>query len=171
MSMPKKSARAFWSFPMPYVQVWLFLMSLAAVVVVLVSDKKPSPFSVVGEVFLALLAFGLLLYALAYLKRPWRYRVDDGYLTADRFWAPPTTAIAWADVDRVRKVTLRDCFRNWPEIEVHGRDGSVIQISSNLPGYSELVEVIKQRAMNCQEFEVHPPWSFRRQGEERRRST
>lgn len=143
---------------MPYVQVWLFVTSLGAFIVVLVSDKKPSPFNFVGQVLLGLLALGLLLYALAYLRRPWRYRIDETKLVADRFWSRPTTTIRWTDIDRVTKVTQREWLRNWPEIEVHGRDGTVMRISSNLPKYRELVDAIRQRAMNCVEFNVHAPW-------------
>jgi hypothetical protein len=155
---PQASRQSFWSFPMPYVQVWLFATSLGAFIVVLASDKKPSLFNFVGQVLLGLLAVALFLYALAYLRRPWRYRIDETKLVADRFWCHPTTAIRWTDIERVTKVTQREWLRNWPEIQVQGRDGAVIRIASNVPKYRELVDAIRHRAMNCVEFDVHAPW-------------
>ncbi len=98
----------------------------------------------------------------AYWKRPWRYEVDDRYLSADRLSGRQRIEIPWTEIRCVRKVKTQDRFRNWPEIEVQALNGATLLIASNLGGYQQLIKMIHSRAVGCEEFEAHPAWRFGR---------
>lgn len=156
--------RSFWTFPDPYVQVLVLLPLLGAFGGYLAFAKGAlSREAAGGSLFGGLLVFWFVVYTLTRLSRPWRYRVDDKQMRADRFWIPRRVSIPWNDISQVQKVettSLRYLFGAWPEIAIQGRDGTVILVTALLPRYVELVEVIRRRALNCAAFEVHAPWGF-----------
>ena len=152
--------RKFSYFPAPFV----FLVPLLApvlMVTVVLSGRLTNPAGALALTLYVLFGAGTifwLLFVTAYFKRPWRYWVDDHMFTADRLWGRDRFEIPWLKIARVKKADRADRFRNWPEVAVEAEDGTVITVPANLRHYTDLIEIIRQRAQNCREFEVHPGW-------------
>jgi hypothetical protein len=149
-------------FPLPFA---FFLWTLAPLVIliplVMGRMKNPSglPAVLVYTLFGIVAVVGWLM-GLSYWRRPWRYEVHGDALVADRLWGWHRIHLPWNEIIRVRRVTGKDWRRHWPETEVESRGGIRIVIPSNLGGYKDLIETIRERATNCREFDAHPSWRF-----------
>jgi len=91
---------------------------------------------------------------LRYFGQPWAYTVNDETLIAERLWGHDRVEIRWSDVARVTKIP-RPRVRTWPFVQVESRNGQKILIGTHLRGYQELVKIIRERAVNCEGFEVY----------------
>ncbi len=161
--MSDQGARESYSYaPWPFVYMFPFLIGVATLLGVAIAGKSANGHDLVAEVFLGLLTLGALMLVIRNFQRPWRYHVEQDKIIADRFWGLSALAIPWNQVVSVRKAKRYSLLRSWPEIEVQGRDGVIIPIPSNLPGYARLIEAIRHRAVNCAEFDAHREWNWRR---------
>jgi hypothetical protein len=154
--------RRFSYFPLPFA---LFLPILVPVffLIVLVMGRMKNPWGFPSLLLYALLAVGAVvswLLGSSYWRRPWRYEIHESGLVADRLWGRHRIHLPWGKIIRVSKVTGKDWRRNWPETVVESRDGIRIVIPSNLGGYKDLIETVRDRATSCREFDAHPTWRF-----------
>jgi hypothetical protein len=160
--VPSSPQRRFSYFPLPFA---FFLGTLAPLVIIvpLVMGRVKNPSGLHALLLYAL--FGIVavvgwLMGSSYWRRPWRYEVQDSGLVADRLWGRQRIHLPWGEIIRVSKVTGKDWRRNWPETVVESRDGIRVVIPSNLGGYKDLIETVRDRAASCREFDAHPTWRF-----------
>jgi hypothetical protein len=154
MMISHHKAQRFSHFPAPYIFVFPGLIAATVFVALFMETTKTE--SAAAKLVVGLVSLGCFWLAWQYFKRPWSYQVDDEKLVAERLWGHRCVGIRWDDVAQVMRATKRDLWRNWPEVEVHGRDGTVILIPRNLRRYAELIELIRHHARRCQRFEAHP---------------
>ena len=159
---PQLPQRRFSYFPLPFA-FFLWVLVPVVLLVALVRGRLKNPWGLPALFLYAL--FGIVavvgcLMASSYWRRPWRYEIHESALVADRLWGRYRISLPWNEIIRVGKVRGKDWRRHWPETEVESRRGIRVVIPSNLGGYKELIETIRERATNCREFDAYPSWRF-----------
>jgi hypothetical protein len=157
-----RPSKRFSYFPLPFAFFLPTLLPVILLVLILVGRvKDPSGLAALAlYALLGIIAVVAWLVGLSYWRRPWGYETHEDRLVAYRLWGRHRIDLPWGEIIRVSRVTGKDWRRNWPETLLESRSGTRVVIPSNLGGYKELIEAIRDRAKNCREFDVYPSWRF-----------